>query len=488
LSIFFCLIYLPASAQQSPDDITYINRQILFLNESIHGFLIAHRVYENFNQSVNEYVDLPSHEINKYGNKDLPKDIFLDSENWFYQKSPKSLYDEIRADTRGPDNEKSWPLIVSVKSTSDIVNKRRFTIEAAIQSETINEVANIQSVYELLGESVEHYDRLGNSVSTFEKILLPMYLSMDLPVKEKAVYTALVDLHFDVKRCLRAMKEGNRGAVSQSNSKILREVVWLKACIDELDNSSQKTNLYKIQKQLESLSKTIKAHLSAIALPPAYTEVGRDYYYYNVKILTLLNRYGNGYASTANAFFDEAGWEVLHLIEEPHYLKVTYPERVSKEVLLDKELDPQLDIAELELPNLPSISEINVSKDTVQVEKVKIEIAPIVKSSHVLLVDSVTFELELFDHMRKDGDLVSISVNGEWIYNNISLEKEVRRITLTIKPGMSNTIRIKAENLGWMPPNTVGVKYRSKSAGVENKFIRQDLYINEVLEIKYQGG
>ena len=109
-------------------------------------------------------------------------------------------------------------------------------------------------------------------------------------------------------------------------------------------------------------------------------------------------------------------------------------------------------------------------------------------ASHILLVDSLSFELELFDHRTKDGDLVSISINGEWVFNNISLEKEIQRIKLNIKPGTPNTIRIKAENTGWMPPNTVGVKYRSKSGRVENTFIKQDLYENQILEIKYKAG
>ena len=336
------------------------------MNESVHGFLIAHRVYENFNQSINEYVDLPSHTINKYGNKDLPQDIFHDPEKWFYEESPQALYKQLLTDDERNNNLKSWPLIANVRNTADLVNQRRSTIETAIQNEKINEVANIQSVYERLEESVEHYDRVANSIQAYEEILMTYYLDMDLPEKEKAVYTALIDLHFDVKRSLRSIRHGNRGGAVQSNSKILKEVVWLKACINELDNSTHKSKLLKIQGQLVNLSKNIKAHLSAIAIPEAYTTLGRDYYYHNVKLLTLVNRYGNGYVSEVNSFFEEAGWNVLHLVEEPHYLKITYPERVSKEVLLDKELDPQLDIGELELPDLPIIPEIVVAKDTVQ--------------------------------------------------------------------------------------------------------------------------
>jgi len=486
--ILYMVIPIQVGAQRSGSDIAYINEQILFINESVHGFLIAHRVYENFNQSINEYVDLPSHEINKYGNKDLPMDIFDDPEQWFYQRSPQSLYKELLMDARRDQNLDTWPLIANIRNTADIINQRRLTIEQAIQNEQIHEMANVQSVYERLEESVEHYDRIGNSVSAYEEQLLANYLDIELPEKEKAVYTAIVELHFDIKRCLRSLKDEHRGGVIQSNSKIQKELNWLTACINELTDQKTQSKLLRIRDQFLAISKNIKASLAAIPIPAAYETLGREYYYHNVKLLTLLNRYGNGYVSTANKFFDDAGWAVIHLIEEPHYLKVTYPKRITKEVLLDKNIDPELDVAALELPELPALEEIVVSRDTVAAEKIKSEIPPVVIASHILIVDSLSFELELYDHRTKDGDLVSINVNGEWMFNNISLEKEIQRIKLSIKPGVPNVIRIRAENTGWMPPNTVGIKYRSKSGRAENQFIKQDLYENQVLEIKYKAG
>ena len=71
-----------------------LNNYVYFVNESIHGMLIVHRLLENFNLDINKYVDLESFQINFYSNRDLPKDIFDDSENWFYDISPYEWYEK----------------------------------------------------------------------------------------------------------------------------------------------------------------------------------------------------------------------------------------------------------------------------------------------------------------------------------------------------------------------------------------------------------
>ncbi|MFT4566224.1 MAG: hypothetical protein ACI9FN_001179, partial [Saprospiraceae bacterium] len=164
------------SAQMDGDQRAYINAEILFINESIHGLLIAHRVYENYNQSINKYVDLPSYEINKYGNKDLPKDIFEDPEHWFYERSPQEIYKALLLDERREsDGLDTWPLIANIRNTGDFVNLKRQSLDAVIKKDNINEMANIQQVYTGLEEAIDQYDRVRNSIKTFESELQPLY-------------------------------------------------------------------------------------------------------------------------------------------------------------------------------------------------------------------------------------------------------------------------------------------------------------------------
>ena len=92
----FLLLVASLFAQSSNqvEKVKALNKYVHFTNEATHGMLIVHRMLENFNQEVNKYVDLQSNQLNFYGNKDLPKNIFEDPEHWFYPISPLKLHAE----------------------------------------------------------------------------------------------------------------------------------------------------------------------------------------------------------------------------------------------------------------------------------------------------------------------------------------------------------------------------------------------------------
>jgi len=96
--IFAGQVTAQAKANQE-EKLKAINNYVQFTNESTHGLLIVHRLLENFNKNINKYVDLPDQQINFYSNKDLPQDIFEDSENWFYDTSPNEWNVICKAET-----------------------------------------------------------------------------------------------------------------------------------------------------------------------------------------------------------------------------------------------------------------------------------------------------------------------------------------------------------------------------------------------------
>ncbi|MDG2448164.1 MAG: hypothetical protein P8M34_00950, partial [Saprospiraceae bacterium] len=94
-AIMFLFVFgLQAIYAQDKNEVRAVNNYVTFVNESIHGLLIAHRLFEIYNQTVNKYVDLPDYQLNNYSNADLPEDIFRDPEGWFYEESnPYLLYE-----------------------------------------------------------------------------------------------------------------------------------------------------------------------------------------------------------------------------------------------------------------------------------------------------------------------------------------------------------------------------------------------------------
>lgn len=492
--MLFCLKWSSTNAQLKDAELDYINDQVLFINESIHGALILHRVYEGYNQEVNKYVDLPSYTINQYDNSDLPSDVFEDQTRWFYDKAPNKIFAEI---TINDISDKVLPetmgYIANIKRNCTNLNQDRKSLEKLVFDNDLNDIANLQRFYESMESVVALYERLAYDVEAYESILMPSAFNANIASDKKQVYTALLEIHLDIKKSIRQIGDDQESGVKDDLIKINKEKNWLFSCINQLSSREEQKALMTIYESINATITWINDYLQNGIVPKEYELYGRGYYYQNVVLLTKTNRYGNGYVSKLNDFFDQYDWSVIHLVEEPHFLKLLYPKLTPKEVLTQLS-DPKLTLTELrsELSaiNLPELSNIKIETPsetdkrlTANPEKPDVPLK--IAGTHVLYVDSLEFVIELYDHLIKDGDRVSINVNGEWLFNDISLEKEPQKIKLSISPDKENFIMIQAVNVGWRPPNTVGVRYWSNGK-VENILLKTDLKSTELLEIKYR--
>lgn len=120
---------LPAQAVNAEDkQLEAVNAHISFTNEAIHGMLIVHRMLENFNQEVNKYVDLESDQVNFYGNSDLPANVFLDIDHYFYETTPYEWYAKCQELKGDLPKELSMltDTIEAIKGLIDQINALRF--------------------------------------------------------------------------------------------------------------------------------------------------------------------------------------------------------------------------------------------------------------------------------------------------------------------------------------------------------------------------
>jgi len=158
----FIFVFVSSAFNQATESekVKALNNYVNFSNESTHGLLIVHRLLENFNKNINKFVDLPDQQINFYSNKDLPKDIFEDPENWFYDNSPNEWYTKIN------NSKGKIPSAIEVKlnnsatemkSIISAVNNIRFELEDQIKSLDLTKRENLSLVYDKLEEGVKLY-------------------------------------------------------------------------------------------------------------------------------------------------------------------------------------------------------------------------------------------------------------------------------------------------------------------------------------------
>ncbi len=492
-------ISFSASAQSlNRDDIDFLNKEIRFLNESIHRMVIVFQIYENYNSEITRHVDLPKNEGIQNTSEHLPENLFADNDLVRRGDSPLDLYNELEEDSHRkifPIN--NWSLINGAKRIIDVLNKDRRQLDNIIKNEDLEQFSNIQTIYGEIEQAGKLFDDLSNGVKIFEKLILQSYHDLVLPEQEKQIFTALTELHYDIKKMVRQLRYDNQSEVINGVTKLERELVWVKTCIAQLTAKDQRSDLLSVVTSIEKLITEFQNYVKGTAVPSEYSPFGQGYYYHNYEILPKINQYGSGYVWKLEEFFKKYNWPVINFLEEPHNIKIVYPSRIPLEVMKGEGVHPQTSIRDISDTELPKLDHLVVRKNNAPdkiiapqpeeevAEPVAVkEIPTLITYSQVINVDTTVFELLLFDHLQKDGDRVSINVNGEWIFNQISLERKSRILKLSINPGGPNYIIIRADNEGWRTPNTIGVKYRSKNAE-QDVFIKKDLSTSEAIEIKF---
>ncbi len=490
-AIMFLFVFgLQAIYAQDKNEVRAVNNYVTFVNESIHGLLIAHRLFEIYNQTVNKYVDLPDYQLNNYSNADLPEDIFRDPEGWFYEESnPYLLYEAALREGAylGSNVETINQHVSELKRLLGVLNMKRISIAKILDTSDLTQSINLQKVYTELESVVDLYDRFFEVYQAIDIHLQSVY-----QVKRgKNTFTQKFFEFYSLSK-LQVGKLRDEAPIEKSFvAEIGKKVVELEKISLSGDPQSRKRILTNVSR----LVKAIKDYNSNKAIPIEYELYGSHYHYHNVTMLNLINRYGNGFIHEFNDLAQENGW--IKEVEVPHFYKVLYPRKLPKEELTTLNDDKLIALLnKQEAPINSSPKSVVVPQSTTPEEdppqpKQKEEITPInytrgiVVHQEVIFVNADSFDLELYDHLIKDGDRVSIKVNDEWKFKNISLEKEPKTVTIHIKPGQQNYILVHADNTGYRPPNTIALAYTVNGERKEIS-LQTDLENSQMVEIKYQ--
>jgi hypothetical protein len=458
-------------AQKQQDIIAGINQYVRFTNESIHGMLIAHRLFENYNQDVNKYVDLPGHQLNFYNNNDLPADIFEDPDHWFYEVSPKALYDICQKNEFGLPPETNSLLkntVFEIWQTTQLANKLRLSVADSINMLKINDQEALLNIYEMLETAVDAYDLLqaqviilndqiqkttqGNNndkASQFpklSKILDELYLtSIELvsafKLEKKDTLLVLIRDLKRIEKSFRSYSIRSEGGFASPGYIEFRK---------------------KITDNIAGIIENTDAYLNDIPVPVEYELYGNTYFYYNTRIVNKINRYGNGLVPAINKLQEILGISAVQKLETPHYLTIIYPTKVEKVVPVIRSSLQEIDEAPVTLEN----------RTVVMSDK-----------KHQILVDDINPTLEIFDHLKQDGDIISLNFNGDWIFQNLSLERKPKKFILKLNEKGKNFLILHAINEGSVPPNTIGINYTHK--GRKKRYIMQsNLRTSQMVEIK----
>ena len=457
-----CCIWLqPNLAIGQSQKLDDINVQVDFINESIHGIMVANKLFEFFNQDVNRFVDLESYELQGFNNKDLPTNLFdSSSQDYYEEKSPKVYFDLISSSKSIP--EKNKVLAVQLYALMSDIDKKRFDIEQYLDLNDLNNRENLPGIYGLLENCVALYKNFYEIYKDYSSLLGEDYKSItgkdNLPL-----YGPLSSLHDNVIKTMDAVRY-NRTAEIKSN---LRSVGLMYVRLKkEIDNSSgplkdlkSNVNFYP---KIEVFIGNIRDLTEGVPVKESYQDYGMPYYTHNKSAIAKVNKYGNGFVHEINKALKKEGIKVMRLLEVPHYYMVVYPKKL--------EIVQQISSTQKLIGSMP---------DEILNRAVK-------KEPAVIRTKNKIFEVELFDHMVQDGDLLSVNFNGDWILESYSLETKSKKLRLDLNPNGKNFLVLYAVSVGQRPPNTMAVQYTNIGGEEVQIILKSDLKVSELIEIRYE--
>lgn len=440
---------------------------VYMMNESVHGLLIVQRIFENDNQTLNKYVDLESQKINFYGNEDLPKNVFDDPDHWFYAVSPIDWYSNIQkrcgSSASSGLSATAGSKLRETRLLLDDINKMRFTIDDELRKRDLSKVDEINAVYKTLEQAAQQCDQL-LALRNQLQAALPANTSrlkpdqLELVNNLNAVYKASEQL-------ILAVRDDKEKIVKKQLSELqtayknfqMKRIAMTRTA--HSTGANVELNFENIAKKTETLIQEAKAYLGDSPFDSKYAAYGRNYFYYNVKMLSLFNKYGKGIVYEMNQFFLLSGISYHGFLELPHYVKIIYPE---------KRLEVERSV---------------VKTETVEELPETLRSRRVVNKQRLIVADGPECVLEISDNQEVDGDIISINYNGKWIIENYPLQKEAVKLPILLNTEGKNYLLLHAENQGTIPPNTILIRYK-----YEGRFKRVILNStdkeSEMIEIK----
>jgi hypothetical protein len=146
------------------------------------------------------------------------------------------------------------------------------------------------------------------------------------------------------------------------------------------------------------------------------------------------------------------------------------------EVVLEEKEEEKMEIEQtlaVETPEPPVEAEI-VASEVEEAEKRTDFDGRTITYVKELEVNNKIVKINLWDHGRQDGDIVSIYLNGVAIVSQYTLTYQKKGFELNLDPSQPNDLFLYAHNLGRFPPNTVSIEIID-GGNSENIILNSDL-------------
>jgi hypothetical protein len=437
---------------QSVSKIDALNNYVHFTNDCIHGLTISHLMLQSFNNEVNALVDAT--ENFAFKNSDFGRDIYSDESYYEHRGlSPERLLPKMIKEGKvlGADAKKLDDLTSKFFKLCKRLNELRFETGDYIEQHDIKSKTHLDAVYKKLENAVKMFDEvyvLRNALEKQTNQLKSKYESKS----NASFYKTQKTYHDAVITALKDIRAKETRSIKVRSLNLSRAATGIKNTSDDLK---------QIKIIADKSSRYVRQFYQDGSVPKNYEAYGKFYYYYHIMITECLNTVSPGTAYRANAIMTDKNIQKLHFLQMPPIFKVLYPRKLKK-------------------PDEISSTDTYIEEIPVMLKERKI-----VNNGRIIKADRKLFEIEFFDNMMLDGDILSVNYNGDWIMEKKSLEKFPTKLKFHLNDTGINYILLHADNEGVVPPNTMGIAYFYKGKK-KTVFLESNMETSEVIEIEYE--
>ncbi len=449
------------------EKVKVLNTYIQYCNEGTHGMCIVQRLLDNFNKSLNKYVDLPGEPKFYFTNKDTEEDVFNTE---MFRTACNAEYENIKKNKGILPAHLEGKLLADVEKIRPILtraNAIRFELETQLNTLDLNEKENLSKVYEKLEEAVKLYKdyntyvkNIGTEVRTYYKTLNISDNDKEFPDLIKKMdnvylttWEALLAFYNKDDDNLETLIKNQKAAFDQIKHTDLLDYESTRLISPTIQNKF--TNIKSLSDKFINLQTDF---LQAAHIPDNYKMYDKYYYYYNHELLNIYNYYGPGIAAQMTMIINQLELPVLKYLDAPHYFKVVYPKKLN-----DNQYVVAADPVIKELPK-------------------QIRGRDVVAATHTINVDSDVVTFNLYDHKVIDGDIVSISFNGDWIVEKYKISEKPYQFTIKLNADGKNFLLLHSDDMGRQPPTTVALSYTYQGKR-EQIIMNSDIAKSEIIEI-----
>jgi Ca-activated chloride channel family protein len=339
LCIFYVFLFCCLTSTRAQDRVLSkatadaLNNYLIYSNEVVFGVNIMYNDFCLLNEQFNQFAEGKSDTIRYTKEKVLnnykyfpvyPRDLF----NTIYNENIHIPYDKRGAPLK---------LIGKVVSVIDEIQRTRNTLDRYIQSEDYRRDSVLQKGYKLLRRvEVLYYDIFTLQEKLYWSLQTIM-ASYELPAIDNDLLVVIQELQPLLTQSKVLIKSVRAKDVSSS---LAFELKKQKELINILQQR-KKTLFADIPPDLKNLKSTrnrfdnllgkanqLYTNANEYLINPSYQELPHppSHYYYNVRLLSQYNRYGDGLATLFNKIITNSSNYWLYEHEMPFLFAVVYPD------------------------------------------------------------------------------------------------------------------------------------------------------------------